>query len=184
MELNARSIHEKRFHDAWRGYNQEEVDDFLDHLAEAIDRSTRENSALRERIGELDSEMRERREAEEMLKRTLMTAQQAAEEAIARARAKADEMISAADERVKKAEVESRDRSKEIEERIDQLRRFERETKMRLRTFFQQQLKALDALTDVKPPRFPDVRRPPRPSDPPHARGGVSEDAESFFRRG
>ena len=34
---------------------------------------------------------------------------------------------------------------------------------MRLRSFFQQQMKALDALGDVKAPRFPEPGRSPRP---------------------
>ena len=121
MELIARHIHDKRFNDAWRGYNQEEVDDFLDRLADAVERGERENRSLIERIREMDREVQDRREAEEVLKRTLVTAEHAAEEAIAKARAKADELIATADQRVKKAEVESRDRTKEIDERIDQL---------------------------------------------------------------
>ena len=57
---------------------------------------------------------------------------------------------------------------------------------MRLRTFFQQQLKALDALGDVKSPRFPEPGRSParprpdtrmEPSD-----GGVPE--RPFYRGG
>ena len=38
MDVSARNIHEKQFHDAWRGYSQEEVDDFLDRVAETLDR--------------------------------------------------------------------------------------------------------------------------------------------------
>src|SRR3990170_2916399 len=99
MELSARAIQEKRFHDAWRGYNQAEVDEFLDLVAESFDRAQREIQSLIERIRMLDAEILERRESEEMLKRTLMTAQRAAEEAIARAKAKAQELMAEADAR-------------------------------------------------------------------------------------
>jgi cell division initiation protein len=168
MELSARAIQEKRFHDAWRGYNQAEVDEFLDLVAESFDRAQREIQSLGERIRMLDLEIQERRESEEMLKRTLMTAQRAAEDAIARAKAKAQELMAEADARVKKAEAEARDRSKEMEGRIDGLRQFERDAKARLKLFFQQQLKALDALTEVRPPRLTSggPRPPASPATP------------------
>lgn len=54
MDLTPRSIQEKQFHDQWRGYNQAEVDDFLDRVAETLDRVQRENQDLRDRIQELD----------------------------------------------------------------------------------------------------------------------------------
>ncbi len=54
MDLTARDIHEKQFHDAWRGYNQEEVDDFLDKVAEVVDLLQRENVAVLGRVRELE----------------------------------------------------------------------------------------------------------------------------------
>ncbi|HEX3326162.1 MAG TPA: DivIVA domain-containing protein, partial [Actinomycetota bacterium] len=93
MEVTAREIHDKEFHDAWRGYNQEEVDDFLDKIAETLDRLQRENVALQRRLGELDQTVSTSRTTEDMLKQTLVSAQQAAEEAIAKAKAKADKLL-------------------------------------------------------------------------------------------
>ena len=73
----------------------------------------------------MDREVQDRREAEEVLKRTLVTAQHAAEEAIAKARAKADELISARTSGSRRPRPSCRDRTKEIDDRIDQLRRFD-----------------------------------------------------------
>ncbi len=96
MDLTARDIHEKQFHDAWRGYNQEEVDDFLDKVAEVVDLLQRENVAVLGRVRELEQALTTSRETEEMLKKTLVSAQQAAEEAIAKAQKKADAMVAEA----------------------------------------------------------------------------------------
>ncbi|MDQ3646950.1 MAG: DivIVA domain-containing protein, partial [Actinomycetota bacterium] len=93
MDLGAHEIQAKQFNDAWRGYNQEEVDDFLDKVAEAIDQVQRENRALHARVRELDQVLATSRDTEDMLKKTLITAQQAAEEAIASAKAKAEQLI-------------------------------------------------------------------------------------------
>lgn len=186
MDLNARDIHEKQFHDAWRGYNQEEVDDFLDRVAETVDRLIRENRALHQRIKELDQTVATGRETEDMLKKTLVTAQKAAEEAIASARAKAEHLIAEAEERVTRANEEARIRMGALEEelrrktldadrlhaahkrdldvQIERLRAYETELKHRLKTFLEQQLRALDVLVDARPAQAaPAMQGQPQP---------------------
>jgi cell division initiation protein len=162
MELEASDIHEKQFNDAWRGYNQEEVDDFLDEVAETVDRLQRENRSLRQRVAELDETVATSRNAEAMLKKTLVSAQQAAEEAIAVAKRKAEQLIREAEERARRAAEESSRRSAETEREhatrkrtldadIDRLRAFEGDLKARLKGFLEQQQRALDDLEDPSP---------------------------------
>ncbi|MDQ3957732.1 MAG: DivIVA domain-containing protein [Actinomycetota bacterium] len=173
MDLTARDIHEKEFHDAWRGYNQEEVDDFLDRIAEVLDRIQRENQSLQTRVKELDQAVSASRDTEEMLKKTLVSAQQAAEEAIATAKAKAGELIGEAEERARKsieeatervrtAEAEARRKTLEAEREhlikrrdldanIEKLQAVENELKGRIKGFLDQQAKALEGLQDVAP---------------------------------
>ena len=170
MDLTARHIHEKQFHDAWRGYNQEEVDDFLDRVADQMNRLERENVALQERLRDLDQMMAASRSTEDMLKKTLVTAQQAAEEAIATARTKAEELVAEAEARAeraneelkhrvataeeevrrKTAEVERQQlaRRRETQQSIERLEAFETEIKRRLKAFLEQQLNSLDTLVD------------------------------------
>ena len=157
MDLTARDVQEKQFHDAWRGYNQEEVDDFLDRVAEALDRVGRENASLRQRIGELDQAVSASRNTEEMLKKTLVTAQRAAEEAIATAKAKAEQLINEAEERSRRAaddvnrrsaeaERDHANKRRELDDSLNRLKAFEGELKLRLKTFLDQQQRALDQL--------------------------------------
>ena len=183
MEITARDIQEKQFHDAWRGYKQEEVDDFLDKVAESIDRVHRENEALRRRARDLEQAVAASRDTEEMLKKTLVTAQQAAEEAIGKAKAKAEQLVTEAEERArltdeeatqriaalegemrrKTAEVEREHaaRKRELEASIEHLRGFEADFKKRLRTFLEQQLAGLQALSEDAAPRAGGGRRAP-----------------------
>jgi cell division initiation protein len=168
MDLTARDIHEKQFHDAWRGYNQEEVDDFLDRIAEVLDRVQRENETLQKRVNELDSAVSASRDTEEMLKKTLVSAQQAAEEAIATAKAKASELITEAEERarrsieeaterVQSAEAEARRKTleaerehhvkrTELDSNIERLQTLENELKGRIKGFLEQQAQMLQGL--------------------------------------
>ena len=170
MDLTARHIHEKQFHDAWRGYNQEEVDEFLDRVAEQLNRLERENAALQTRLRELDQMVEASRSTEDMLKKTLVTAQQAAEEAIATAKTKAEALVAEAEQRAQRAndelkhrvataEEEVRRKTAEVERQqlarrrdtqqsIERLEAFETEIKQRLRAFLEQQLSALDGLVD------------------------------------
>jgi cell division initiation protein len=130
MDLTPRSIQEKQFHDQWRGYNQAEVDDFLDRVAETLDRVQRENEDLRDRIRELDQAMAASRDTEEMLKKTLVTAQRAAEEAIAKAKTKAEELVAEAEARVHQTETAARERISTADEE-SRRKRSEAETEAR-----------------------------------------------------
>jgi cell division initiation protein len=169
MELEASHIHEKQFNDAWRGYNQEEVDDFLDEVAETVDRLHRENRSLRQRVSELDETVANSRNAEAMLKKTLVSAQQAAEEAIAVAKRKAEQLIREAEERARRSAEETSRRSAASEREhatrkqvldadIQRLRSFENELKSRLKTFLEQQQRALDDL-ESRPPQVARTER-------------------------
>jgi cell division initiation protein len=177
MQMSARDVINKQFHDQWRGYNQQEVDDFLDRIAESLDTLVQENAALQTRIRELDQAVSTSRETEEMLKKTLVTAQQAAEKAIATAKEKAEKLILEAEERVKKVNADADERvqsaqaevqrramdaqrqydlkKRELDSTIDKLAAYETELKEKLKSFLQQerayleqQLRALESLNN------------------------------------
>jgi cell division initiation protein len=174
MDLTARDINEKQFHDAWRGYSQAEVDDFLDKVAEVLDNTLRERETFRRRAAELEQAVTTSRDTEEMLKKTLVTAQQAAEEAIAKAKAKAEHLVTEAEERANRANEAARHRVQTIEEEmrqknadaerqhtakkreyetaIEKLRSVEAEIKQRLSAFLEQQMAALEQLAAAEGP--------------------------------
>lgn len=174
MELGPKEINEKQFHDAWRGYNQEEVDDFLDRVADAVDALQRENDPLRERLQDLDKRVESGRDTEEMLRKTLASAQDAAQEAIAAAKAKADQIVADAEERAQRARDELRTRVETAEEEvrkraaaveaeqesllrltqesIDRLEGFESDLKKKLQAFFEQQAQVLATLQERPDP--------------------------------
>ncbi len=190
MDVSARDINDQEFLLAWRGYNQDEVDDFLDQIAETMDRLERENGALRARVEELDATARSARATEEMLKKTLTNAQETAEETITEARAKAEQLMAEAEERVRRAdedvrrrlavaeedatrnteELQSRfeARKHELESSLERLETFEAEIKHRLRSFMEQQLQALETLHEKQ--QRADVPATPAGAEAPPAR--------------
>lgn len=136
MVMTPREIQEKQFHDAFRGYSHEEVDLFIDQVAEDYGKIYRENQGFNERLKELQEKVERapaaggaaapaevarpaaappsaeppRSESEDMLKRMLVTAQETADRAIQGARAKAQRMVD-----------EAEARAREIEEQADAL---------------------------------------------------------------
>ncbi|MDQ3986948.1 MAG: DivIVA domain-containing protein [Actinomycetota bacterium] len=173
MDVTPREINEKQFRDAWRGYNQEEVDDFLDRVAESLDRITQENESTRRRNHELEQALATTRDTEEMLKKTLVTAQRAAEEAIAKAKSKAEQLVEDAEKRAlganekarriidaaeeeahrKRLEEERKGEAKrrELDAAITRMSAYQSDLQRKLRTFLEEQKLALDALVESDP---------------------------------
>ncbi|MGH2751983.1 MAG: DivIVA domain-containing protein [Actinomycetota bacterium] len=197
MELGPRDIHDKQFHDEWRGYNREEVDDFLDRVAEALEQTQRAGESLTARVAELESQLSQAREGEQMLKKTLVTAQHHAEEAVASARARADKLVEEATERGrglleearnkattiesearKKAQETERageQRKRDLESSIEKLRVLEVETKQKLKAFLDGQQRSLTALSE----RRTLLSRPAGTAAPSHGAGTQSSPQRS-----
>jgi cell division initiation protein len=155
MDLTPREIQEKQFHDAFRGYDHEEVDIFLDQVTQAFERVYRENQNFHHRLKQLEEDLVAARGTEDMLKRTLLTAQKTAEEAIEEANAKAQGLVVAAERRAQEMVAGAERRGQEIvsaayaKERelqvsIEGQKKFEQEYRARLRAFIESQLTVLE----------------------------------------
>lgn len=165
-------IQTKEFREAFRGYRQDDVDEFLDEVVEDVSRITQENQRLRVQVAALQQEVARLQEgggavvdpsvkaetqgeAREEAKRALAAAQSAAESLLREARAKADEVIADAERHAQDAERSLAARARELDpgaaseiedlqSRIDDLKRQEAEIRTRLRDMLDEQLQALD----------------------------------------
>jgi cell division initiation protein len=165
MELTPKDIEERQFHDSFRGYNHEEVDLFLDEMAESFARLQQEQHTLRQRMHEVQEQLKQARGTEDMLKRTMLYAQRTAEDTVEEAKVKAQGMVSAAERRsqeiIAAAERRSQEiinagaaRERELDTRVEGLRRFEQEYRERLQAFLESQLRVLSE-GPAAPPRPP-----------------------------
>ena len=161
---------------ATRGYAVKDVDDLLDQLAV-------QTQDLLERLAELEAErdqlrgqLAEASESESMLKRTLVTAQRAAEASVAeareeadalrqRARERAEELLASAAEqaqelrdaalrRARADEADLRRYRRDVEEHIESLRTFAADHRARLAHHLELQRERLDEmdLPEAPPP--------------------------------
>src|SRR3989304_666833 len=80
MKLTPLDIHHKEFRRAIRGYNEEEVDVFLDQVAEEFERVFKENIELKEQVEGMKDKVKQYEGVEQTLQKALLTAQHAADE--------------------------------------------------------------------------------------------------------
>lgn len=73
-------IHNREFSKSFRGYNESEVDEFLDQVVNDYDRLCRDNEELRDRIARRDKDVEQYKRLESSLQETLSVAQRTAEE--------------------------------------------------------------------------------------------------------
>lgn len=85
-------IHNHQFKKSIRGYNENEVDDFLDRIVADFEKLQREIDRLKNQINTNEVEMEKYRKLERTMNDTLLVAQKTADEVISAARKNAEEM--------------------------------------------------------------------------------------------
>ncbi len=80
MRITPMDIEQQEFSRSFRGYNEEEVDDFLDKIVKDYEELINENVKLNEEIEKMTERLKEFSEIEESLRSALLNAQKSAEE--------------------------------------------------------------------------------------------------------
>jgi|GEM_PF-1125701 len=96
MALTPMDIYNKEFSKGFRGYDEEEVDMFLDQVVDEYEKLQKANATAEEKIQTLSERLEHYKSLEGTLKETLMTAQNTAEEVVDNARKKAALIIDSA----------------------------------------------------------------------------------------
>ena len=96
--LTPADIHNKEFRSGFRGYNEEEVDDFLDEVIESVEEMTKRIAKLEDNLLLERKKLSQYQEMESKLKETLDVAQKTADEVVESAKVRVEEMERAAKE--------------------------------------------------------------------------------------
>ena len=126
--LTPLDIENKRFSKNVRGYNVDEVDDFLDQLTADYEALFRENNDLRAKIEESKKDLEHYKSVEQTLQNTLIMAQTTAEDIKSNAQTSADDMKRNAQVR---AEQIIRDAQSEARRATDEIAKEEFEIRKR-----------------------------------------------------
>lgn len=127
MKLRPVDIQHKEFRKTFRGYNQEEVDDFLDQIYDDYSELYRDNMQLKEQIEMLTVKMQHYQKIEENLQGALLIAQKSADETIATSHKQAEVVLREARMQAARIEEDAKSHVREIlEERAHLERQHER----------------------------------------------------------
>ncbi len=115
-------IHNQEFSRSFRGYNMEEIDDFLDQVVNDYEKLYRENNNLKREIELNEKEITQYHQLEKNLQDTLLVAQRTADEVTNTANNRADEIRAtakqAADNIIREAEMEAKRRLEDAAQKV------------------------------------------------------------------
>lgn len=121
--LTPLDIENKRFSKTIKGYNVDEVDDFLDQLTDDYEKIYKENAELKMQIEESQKELEHYKNVEQTLQNTLVMAQSTADDIKSNAQSRADQIIRDAQSEAKRATEEITKEEFEIRKRTEELKR-------------------------------------------------------------
>jgi cell division initiation protein len=134
MALTPLDIHHKEFRTSrFGGYNEEEVDSFLDLVADEFERLTQEASELRQQIEHMKQRLSEFEEMQSVLQNALLAATKSAEmlkeqargeseEIRIKAKDEADSLIEGARDQAKDIMLRAEDKTRKLEDEIARLK--------------------------------------------------------------
>jgi len=122
MSLTPQDIQAKQFHVRFRGFDVEEVDGFLEQVAENFLMLAEENKALQFKVETLTRELEQLRKDENSFKNAMISAQNIADGMLKKSREEADQLLSQTQEEVRRHKDEAIKEITELESKVDRLR--------------------------------------------------------------
>lgn len=139
-------INNKEFKRSFRGYDIDEVDDFLEQIVEDYEKLYKENTALREKVNSLTEKIDHYTKIEATLQNTLILAQGAADQAKSNSQKEAELIIKNANDTAQKIIDQAHTEVVRITGEYEKIKQEFQLFKSRYKTFIQTQL---DLLSDI-----------------------------------
>ena len=156
MSLTPMDIHNKEFARKFRGYQEDEVDEFLDAIVDEFEKLHKENIDLKDKVHALEDQVNQYKTIEQTLKDTLVTAQKTADEVTALAQQKAGMIQKDAEEQAHHVVESANDQvieiRKEYQEAQKQMKLFQSKYRSLLETQIELISNDVAAADDPKPP--------------------------------
>ena len=144
MRITPMDIEQQEFTRSFRGYNEEEVDDFLDKIVKDYEELINENVRLNEEIEKMQEKLKEFGEIEESLRSALLNAQKSAEEMKDRVESEAKAIIEKAKMEAKELKQQVFQREDLVKNEIDNLRRYKFTFKEKFKSMLNLYLKMIE----------------------------------------
>ena len=141
--LTPLDIHNKEFKRGFRGYNEEEVDEFLDRVIKDYEQLYRENIDLKENIERLNTKVDHFKHLENTLHNTLVVAQETAEGVRAAAKKEAELIVKEAQATAQKMIYDTEEKVKETATDCDKIKKQEQAIRAQIKNLLLTQLELL-----------------------------------------
>lgn len=143
MALTPLDISKVEFTKSFRGYSEEEVDDFLDKIVKDYEELYRENLELKEQVEKEIRNADKYKSLEETLKNTLVLAQKAAEDNKLNSEREAENIINEAKNKAQSIILEANTEVKDLQQQYNDLQRQLMLFKTKYRSLLNAQLELL-----------------------------------------
>ncbi|MBP2650025.1 MAG: divIVA [Firmicutes bacterium] len=141
--LTPLDIHNKEFKRSFRGFNEEDVDSFLDEVVKDYEKLYRDNFDLKEAIERVNGKLEHYQHMESTLHNTLVIAQETAEDVKLNAKKETELILKEAQIRAQKLIEEANDKLRRANAECDDLQKQAQVYRVRLRTLIQAQMEML-----------------------------------------
>jgi cell division initiation protein len=144
LKVTPLDIRRKEFKRSVRGYSDEEVDLFLDEVADEIERLFQGNVELQDRISRLEEQVAGHVQLRDALEKTLVTAQFQADETKANARKEGELILRDAELKARGIVSDSYSEIQRVQQALIQLKHLEEDFRFKFRSLLEGHLKLLD----------------------------------------
>lgn len=143
MALTPLDIHNKEFSRSFRGYDEDEVNEFLDLVIKDYEAVIRENKDLQNQLLAIQERLDHFSNIEETLSKTIIVAQEAADELKSNSKKEAQLILKEAEKNADRIINESLSKSRKIAVEIEELKKQASIYRTRFRTLVEAQLELL-----------------------------------------
>ncbi len=144
MRITPMDIEQQEFSRSFRGYNEEEVDDFLDKIVKDYEELINENVRLNEEIEKTQEKLKEFGEIEETLRSALVNTQKSAEEIKSRVEKEAKVIIEKAEMEAMALKQQVFQKEDLLKNEVDNLRRYKFTFKEKFKSMLNLYLKMIE----------------------------------------
>jgi cell division initiation protein len=143
MPLSPLDIHNKEFGRRLRGYNEDEVNEFLDQIIKDYEAMIRENKDLQSQLSTLQDKLGHFANIEETLSKTIIVAQEAADEVKNNAKKEAQLIVKEAEKNADRIINDSLSKSRKVALEVEELKKQAAIYRARFRALVETQLDLL-----------------------------------------
>ncbi len=146
MKLTPLDIHHKEFGHSLRGYNEEQVDGFLDEVADEFERLFKENIDMNEKLEAANERVRGYQQIEASINATLLQAQRSSEEIVNKAGSEANSVLRDAELKAKEIIHNALQRKQAIANELIRIKSAEEEFRARYKALLEDKLHSVNEI--------------------------------------